>query len=241
RDPRSYVKAEPLPIPPATGLKLQARSDTVFNPTVPSRDDVRKWNYHRRKMQMSEQGFNALNYKPYKGIGDPFYLDEKKLILHSLGQWDENQEWETSSSSEEEDENTSSADAPKASMTAAKFVLRRTRKDLNTLNKEVVKGRSMIRNVRLGHGLFDLIRQERLAKKVAAAAEKKKSLEQQRNQWQAARDSSSDADSDAGCDVNANQSDLDEDLGKDEDLENYFGPSIPDNHNDVGITNDTED
>lgn len=186
---------------------------------------------------MSEQGFNALNYKPYKGIGDPFYLDEKKLILHSLGQWDENQEWETSSSSEDDEENTSSAAAPKASMTAAKFVLRRTRKDLNTLNKEVVKGRSMIRNVRLGHGLFDLIRQERLAKKVAAAAEKKKNLEQQRNQWQAARDSSSD-ESDTGHDVTGNQYDLDDDLAKDEDLENFFGPNIQDGHTEMGVVND---
>ncbi|GFS21246.1 coiled-coil domain-containing protein 60-like [Elysia marginata] len=96
-------------------------------------------------------GFNALNYKPYKGIGDPFYLDEKKLILHSLGQWDENQDWETSSSSEDDDENTSSAVAPKASMTAAKFVLRRTRKDLNTLNKEVVKGSYFGPSIQDGH------------------------------------------------------------------------------------------
>ena len=36
---------------------------------------------------MREQGFNAANYKPYQGIGDPFYLDKKKLILNALGQW----------------------------------------------------------------------------------------------------------------------------------------------------------
>jgi len=23
------------------------------------------------------------------GIGDPFYLDEKKMIMHALGQWTE--------------------------------------------------------------------------------------------------------------------------------------------------------
>ena len=35
---------------------------------------------------MEFHGFNAKKEKPYKGIGDPFYLDEDKLILHALGQ-----------------------------------------------------------------------------------------------------------------------------------------------------------
>lgn len=83
------MKATPLPISSQKGLKLQARTADVFNPTTPTREEVRKWNYDRRVQQMSEQGFNACNYKPYKGIGDPIYLDNKKLILHSLGQWDE--------------------------------------------------------------------------------------------------------------------------------------------------------
>ena len=46
-------------------------------------------NYNRRRNQMATMGFQSLSYKPYVGIGDPFYLDHKKLILHALGQWDE--------------------------------------------------------------------------------------------------------------------------------------------------------
>ena len=40
-------------------------------------------------MQMAEQGFRSINYKPYLGLGDPFYLDQRRLILHALGQLDD--------------------------------------------------------------------------------------------------------------------------------------------------------
>ena len=89
KDPRTYIKPVPLPAPPTTGLKIQARSEHVFNPTLPTRDDVRKDHYQRRLVQMTQQGFRSLIHKPYQGIGDPFYLDQKKLILHALGQWEE--------------------------------------------------------------------------------------------------------------------------------------------------------
>ncbi|KAL8561394.1 hypothetical protein ACOMHN_063321 [Nucella lapillus] len=55
----------------------------------------------------------------------------------------------------------------------------------------------MIRNVRLGHGLFDLIRQERTTKKTAALMEKQRKLEAARNMWQPPkRDSESEEESD---------------------------------------------
>ncbi|KAL8561390.1 hypothetical protein ACOMHN_063317 [Nucella lapillus] len=53
----------------------------------------------------------------------------------------QSQEWETSSSSEDEDSPTDTGLTRQGQLSAAKFVLRRTRKDLNTLSKEVVKGR----------------------------------------------------------------------------------------------------
>ncbi|XP_070209322.1 coiled-coil domain-containing protein 60-like [Littorina saxatilis] len=197
RDPRSYISLTPLPIDTQKGLKIQARSIQVYNPTEPSRDRVRKQNYVRRSAQMSGQGFRSANHKPYHGIGDPFYLDEKKLILQALGQWDETQEWDTSSSSEDEDSTADTKTARRGKSTAAKFVLRRAKKGLNTLSKEVVKGRQMIRNVSLGHGLFDLIRQERMAKKTAAMLEKQKKLELARNMWQPPkRDSETEEESD---------------------------------------------
>ena len=89
RDPRNYIRAQTLPIPPQKGIKIQARGDVVYNPTEPGRNEVRKDNYRRRQLQMTEHGFKSPNNKPYQGIGDPFYLDQKRLILHALGQWQE--------------------------------------------------------------------------------------------------------------------------------------------------------
>jgi len=89
KDPKSYVRPVPLPIPACTGIKLLARDTFNFNPEFPSREDVRKNNYNRRLNQMSAMGFRSANHKPYMGIGDPFYLDEKKMIMHALGQWTE--------------------------------------------------------------------------------------------------------------------------------------------------------
>lgn len=89
KDPKSYVKPLPLPIPACSGMKLLARDSINFNPEIPSREDVRKNNYNRRLNQMSTMGFRSASHKPYIGIGDPFYLDEKKMILHALGQWTE--------------------------------------------------------------------------------------------------------------------------------------------------------
>ncbi|KAL5013469.1 hypothetical protein ScPMuIL_007739 [Solemya velum] len=213
-DPRTYVQQIPLPVSSQKGLKIQARNIDVYNPTVPARNEVRVSNYIRRMQQMSQQGFKSVSYKPYQGIGDPFYLDEKKLILHALGQWNESHEAESSSSSEEEDtkDNKNEQLKEKPRMTAAKFVLKRSRKDLNTLNKEVVHGRKMVRNVKLGHGLFDLIKQERLEKKAAADAEYKKKMELARNMQPPKYDSSSD-------------DDLDE--FTDDDLANYMDEQEP--------------
>ncbi|KAH9496659.1 hypothetical protein Btru_009964 [Bulinus truncatus] len=216
RDPRAYVKAVPLPIPSQKGLRIQARSDKVFNPCIPTRDDVRKWNYQRRLQQMTDQGFYAYNYLPYKGVGDPVYLDEKKMVLHALGQLQENESDSSSSSDEEIEEQPTLLPVFQASLAAAKFILRRTRKDLNTLNKEVVKGRSMIRKVQLGHGLFNMIKQERLKKKVSKDEEMRRKLELARTQWQPPKDSSSDDETDT---------DISDDLDRDDIADNTSEPS----------------
>ena len=95
KDPRTYVSVAPLPIGSQKGLKILARSIEVYNPAEPTRDHVRKENYIRRSNQISSMGFRSANHRPYHGIGDPFYLEEKKLILHALGQWDEVRERES--------------------------------------------------------------------------------------------------------------------------------------------------
>lgn len=208
KDPRSYVRPVPLPIPSCKGLRLLARDTINFNPEYPSREEVRKNNYYRRQNQMSSMGFRSASHKPYVGIGDPFYLDEKKMILHALGQWSE-EHVSSSSSSDESDEEESEDDLEKKpAFTAAKFVLRRSRKDLNTLNKAVVHGRNMIRNVRLGHGLFDLINKEKQSKKEAKALALQKRREQLRNEFQPPKTESED--------------DTDDDFETDVDLANYM-------------------
>ncbi|WAR16454.1 CCD60-like protein [Mya arenaria] len=232
RDPRSYVRPVPLPIPASKGQKLLARDTINFNPQYPSREEVRQNNYNRRQYQMSAMGFRSANHKPYIGIGDPFYLDEKKMILHALGQWAED-EISTSSSSEESDDEREDGDhAPKPAFTAAKFVLRRSRRDLNTLNKAVVHGRSMIRNVSLGHGLFDLVNKEKQSKRLALEEELRRKQEQQRNAFKPPKNESDD--------------DSDEDLDADVDLTSYMVPVAPptfvtqptESDEELGIVND---
>lgn len=88
-NPRDHVRQVPIPVASHKGVKIQARSHSVYNATIPTRDEVRRENYKRRQMQMSQQGFRSVNNKPYQGLGDPFYLEPKKLVLHALGQWDE--------------------------------------------------------------------------------------------------------------------------------------------------------
>ena len=52
-------------------------------------NDKHKKNYSRRSHQLNNCGYHAAINKAYEGMGDPFYLEEKKVILHGLGQWGE--------------------------------------------------------------------------------------------------------------------------------------------------------
>ncbi|XP_059154779.1 coiled-coil domain-containing protein 60-like [Physella acuta] len=223
RDPKSYVKSVPLPIPSQKGLKLQARCDSFLNPYTPTREEVWKCNYDRRKQQLSEQGFYAHIHQPYKAVGDPVYLDNRVMVLSTLGQWDENEQSRAVVAVEPTTEPEPPSlmafqDAAQVTVNVAKFILKRTKKDLNTLNKEVVKGRAMIRNVQLGHGLFHMIKQERYSKKAAKEAELKRKLERSRTEWQPPRvTSSSDEDTEP-----------EDDLERDSDLENYIDMNFSD-------------
>ncbi|XP_053383277.1 coiled-coil domain-containing protein 60-like isoform X8 [Mercenaria mercenaria] len=233
KDPKSYVRPVPLPIPSCKGVKLLARDVIHFNPENPSREEVRKNNYFRRQDQLSNMGFRSASHKPYIGIGDPFYLDERKMILHALGQWTEEHASSSSSSDESDEEDLKKDTAPKPKFTAAKFVLRRSRKDLNTLNKAVVHGRHMIRNVSLGHGLFDLIDKEKQHKKEASEEAIRRHREQLRNEFQPPK--------------NESEGETDDDLDNDVDLTNYMVPVAPptfltqqqtDTDEELGIVND---
>lgn len=45
--------------------------------------------YRRRQRQLSRQGYFAATWRPYEEVGEPLYLEPKKLILSSLGQLNE--------------------------------------------------------------------------------------------------------------------------------------------------------
>ena len=86
QDPKTFVKPIPLPYQSHKGVKIQARSFTVYNAAIPLRDEVRKDNYRRRREQMSNMGFQTPLNIPYKIVGDPLYLEQKQIILNGLGQ-----------------------------------------------------------------------------------------------------------------------------------------------------------
>ena len=84
-DPRSYVESRPVSRESHKGLRIAARSVTVYTCNVPDRKEVAKQNYLRRSRIMSSCGYNSVTYKPYETVGK-VYLDNKKMILVALGQ-----------------------------------------------------------------------------------------------------------------------------------------------------------
>lgn len=84
-NPRSFVRPQPLPLPPHRGMKITARNSRIYTCEVPTRKQVAHDNYARRKHQMTKCGYQSVIYKPYQCVGD-VVLDDKKLILSALGQ-----------------------------------------------------------------------------------------------------------------------------------------------------------
>ena len=85
-DVREYVGIKPMPTPSHVGLRITARCSTpVYTCESPTRPEVVKQNYDRRRHQISSCGYRSVNFKPYKEIGEVI-LNEKELILKSLGQ-----------------------------------------------------------------------------------------------------------------------------------------------------------
>lgn len=80
--PVSAVKNVIEPFTNRKGHKIQARSLTIYNAIVPTRDEVRKENYDRRIDQMASMGFRTPMNVPYRIIGEPIYLDSKNYNLY---------------------------------------------------------------------------------------------------------------------------------------------------------------
>ncbi|CAG2189766.1 unnamed protein product [Mytilus edulis] len=181
KHPHPRGKFKPVLQPFITGTKINTRNLEAYRTRGDELERLtsEKDNYERRQMQMECHGFNARKEKPYKGIGDPFYLDEDKLILHALGQLSE-----------------VGVNAALKSSTQ-QFRLKRTRKDLHLIYKEVNHNRHVIRNVRLGHGLFDIIKQEQTSKEAAIEEAERLKLERRKTEWQPPKqESSSDEETD---------------------------------------------
>ena len=88
-EPRALIKQLPLPIASHRCITIQARSETAYKASVPTRDEIRRDNYSRRQKQLSQQGFRSPINEPYQAVGAPLCLETKKLLLQSLGQPDE--------------------------------------------------------------------------------------------------------------------------------------------------------
>lgn len=82
------IQPKPVPVPYSKTAKISARSLAAYKTQVPSPHEFREEKYRRRQSQLTSQGYFAAPNVPYKGLGDPFYLDEQRMILHALGQWD---------------------------------------------------------------------------------------------------------------------------------------------------------
>ncbi|XP_063820379.1 coiled-coil domain-containing protein 60 isoform X3 [Pseudophryne corroboree] len=141
-EPRSYVVIKPLPITSQKGLKIQSRSPNHYNCWVPCREEVFRANYFRRQRQLAQQGYSSPNYKPYQELGHPLFLEAKKLILHSLGQDDQDSEPKEPVFEAKTPEETGSKTSPKPPLDktlppcGSSVYLRHRKKYTSNFNKE---------------------------------------------------------------------------------------------------------
>ncbi|XP_006640369.3 coiled-coil domain-containing protein 60 [Lepisosteus oculatus] len=164
-DPRNFVIIKPLPISPPAGIKLQARSSTVFNPCEPNREQVFRENYRRRQKQLTRQGYRAVNWRPYEEIGEPLVLEPKRLILHSLGQPEQICKDEPSGGPKEDQEsafNKAQLDSAEESKNVPSRVLpiEKTGDDGRALRRHLTHTRCLVSAVKQGQGYFHILQKE---------------------------------------------------------------------------------
>ncbi|XP_067861786.1 coiled-coil domain-containing protein 60-like [Heptranchias perlo] len=194
-DPRSFVMITPLPFPPSKGLKVKARSLTVYSPCEPSREQVFRENYRRRQKQLSQQGYRSVCWKPYQEIGQPLHLEPRKLTLHSLGQLDQAVIDETTSPTEEKPEEAKCLSSPNTSkeskmLTAKLLHLKYNDKDLKTISKDLSHTRQLVNTAKQGQGFFKRLRREEKEKQSVLLMEQKRLMEKRRIAWQPPKSSS---------------------------------------------------
>ncbi|XP_043571834.1 coiled-coil domain-containing protein 60-like isoform X2 [Chiloscyllium plagiosum] len=188
-EPRSFVMIKPLPFPPTKGLKVKARSLTVYSPSEPSRQQVFHENYSRRQDQLSRQGYRSVSWKPYQAIGQPLHLEPRQLILHSLGQLDQTVNEEPNSTAKENPEEAKCISPPKTSkenkmFTAKLLYLKYKEKDLKTIRKDLSHTRQLVNTAKRGQGFFKRLKREEEEKQNVLLMEQKKLMEKRSKEWQ---------------------------------------------------------
>ncbi|XP_019907767.3 coiled-coil domain-containing protein 60 isoform X2 [Esox lucius] len=181
-DPRQFVIIKPLSILKPSGEKILARSSTVWAACHPTREQVFWDNYYRRQRQLSRQGYRAAPWRPYEEVGQPLYLEPKRLVLESLGQPVE----EDSKTDLLPEEDVSICTPPSDSPGANKSLTFRCsqagrREDAVSLRKHLGNTRRLVSAVRYGRGYFQLLQKEK-DQEEALQWEQKRREEWQRSQ-----------------------------------------------------------
>uniref|UniRef100_A0A8C5RFT8 Coiled-coil domain-containing protein 60 n=1 Tax=Laticauda laticaudata TaxID=8630 RepID=A0A8C5RFT8_LATLA len=200
-DPRYFVLIRPLPIPPQKGLKIQARSKTIYNCWDVPREQVFRESYHRRAKQLSQQGYFTPCWKPYQDFGDPLYLDPRKLTLYGLGQLPPDvykEEVALEELAETVETEFFKKLKPKVLEPEKKLLpIRHIEKDLRTLPRDLAQMRHLINSVKIGRGYFHSLRRESIKRRNVSSLEQRKEAEKKRTEFQPPRYSSSSSEEDS--------------------------------------------
>ncbi|XP_034263550.1 coiled-coil domain-containing protein 60 [Pantherophis guttatus] len=200
-DPRYFVLIRPLPIPPQKGLKIQARSKTIYNCWDVPREQVFRESYHRRAKQLSQQGYFTPCWKPYQDFGDPLYLDPRKLTLHGLGQLPPDLCKEDLALEElAEPVETELSKKSKAKLLEPEkklLPIRHIEKDLRTLPRDLAQMRHLINSVKIGRGYFHSLRQESIKRRNVSSLEERREEQRRRTEFQPPRYPSSSSEEDS--------------------------------------------
>ncbi|KAM6964857.1 coiled-coil domain-containing protein 60-like [Aplochiton taeniatus] len=204
-DPRQFVIIKPLPSPKLSNNKLRARSSTVYSAFEPTRDHVFWDNYRRRQRQLTRQGYRAAPWRPYEEVGEPLYLEPKRLILESLGQPEE--ETPTIDEPAPVEDVPTNIDPPHSTTGSKRLPLRcplaGKREDSISLRKHLGQTRRLVSAVKQGRGYFQLLEKEKQEEEEAQQRERRRREEEERAQPRHPRYSSESSDSDSdGCPVN---------------------------------------
>uniref|UniRef100_A0A7M5VBE9 Uncharacterized protein n=2 Tax=Clytia hemisphaerica TaxID=252671 RepID=A0A7M5VBE9_9CNID len=130
-------------------------------------------NYERRSRQFEQCGYQSSITQPYQELGD-VVLDNQELILRGLGQEGWKLDSEETSTVEEDDFHVNDGDSNEKGDDHSKTEVDK----LKTIDEQLKQGLDILKKVRLGRSLFDLLEKERLEKeRIRREKEEKESWE----------------------------------------------------------------